>query len=31
MLAIQELECIDIASLRAPNSLKRSSFVFSIR
>jgi len=31
MLAIQELECIDIASLRAPNVLQPGSFVFSTR
>jgi hypothetical protein len=31
MLAIQDLECIDVASLRAPNSLQRGSFVISTR
>ncbi len=31
VLAIQELERIDIASLRAPNAIQRGSFVFSIR
>jgi hypothetical protein len=31
MLAIEELERIDIASLRASNLLERSGFVFSVR
>jgi hypothetical protein len=31
MLAIEELEGIDIASLRASNPLQRSGFVFSTR
>jgi hypothetical protein len=31
VLAIQDLECTDIAGLRTPDAIQRGSFVFSIR